>query len=63
MHNACRSGKADCVEILLLNGANANMKNNKGQRPADMVKSNSVNKDRILELIDKSLYGQCVVLY
>ena len=39
------------------------MKNNKGQTPADMVKSNSVNKDRILELIDKSLYGQCVVLY
>ena len=34
-----------------------------GQTPADMVKPDDANKEKILQLIDKSLQGQCIVLY
>ena len=59
---ACKEGKVECVELLLLNGSDASIKNNKNKMPADVAKSDD-NKDRILLLIDKAVHGQCIDLY
>lgn len=56
-------GKVECVEVLLFCGGDATIKNNKGQTPADMIEPDNVNKENILHLIEKSLHGQCIVLY
>lgn len=58
----CKQGKVECVELLLLNSADVTIKNNDNKTPADVVKSDDNNKDRILQLIDKAVHGQCIVL-
>ena len=62
LHLGCKQGKVECVELLLLNSADVTIKNNDNKTPADVVKSDDNNKDRILQLIDKAVHGQCIVL-
>ena len=59
---ACKEGRGNCVELLLLKGSDASIKNNKKKTPADVVNSDD-NKKRILLLIDKAVHGQCIDLY
>ena len=59
---ACKEGKVECVELLLLNGSDASIKNNENKAPTDVAKSDD-NKDRILLLIDKAVHGQCIDLH
>ena len=50
----------ESIKLLLSNGADATIKNNKGETAADKVKSNEKNKATILHLIEEAKKGNVV---
>ena len=57
LHDACSQGKMKCIMLLLSNGADATIKNNEGETPADKVQPNDKNRPTILNLIKEAKKG------
>ena len=50
----------ECIKLLLSNGADATIKNNKGKSAADKVKPDDINRATILHLIEEAKKGNVV---
>ena len=50
----------ECIKSLLSNGAEATIKNNKGETAADKVQPNDKNRATILHLIEEAKKGNVV---
>ena len=50
----------ECIKLLLSNGADATIKNNKGESAADKVKLYDKNRATILHLIEEAKKGNVV---
>ena len=47
----------ECIKLLLSNGADATIKNDKGETAADRVKADDKNRATILHLIEEAKKG------
>ena len=50
----------ECIKLLLSNGADATIKNNKGETAVDQVHPNNKNRATILHLIEEAKKGNVV---
>ena len=50
----------ECIKLLLSNGADSTIKNNKGQTAADKVQPDNNNRATILHLIEEAKKGNVV---
>ena len=50
----------ECIKLLLLNGADATIKNNEGKSAAEKVQPDDKNRATILHLIEESKKGNVV---
>ena len=53
-------GKLECIKLLLSNGADTTIKNNKGETATDKVEPDVKNRATILHLIEEAKKGNVV---